>query len=343
MRLVGEAKFWYETNRDQINTWDEFLQKFTDTFIIEEDPTTKWKKMVDRVQKRDERLAMYFHEKVKLCADLQFMDKELEIREDSSAPADKNKEHINQRRTSKPYLPARNEDSKPLCFACEKYGHVSKYCSENQKLFKSNAEMTPKPQVSSLAISNGNSSADPNLKYFQKTTLNGSPIKSYVDLGSQCVMIRKADANEFNINMEQLAKPIQIKGFGEGVIKPLGKFSALLKVDQAETETEILVVPNVCQKIPLIIRQLFTEQEHIVLVRKGNVLRIFHDDQPDDDSLHKNVPRGILELDENAETNIPLINITGSEIKVKENEKIFRGEECEEVTERRSCTARIDT
>ncbi|KAK9694818.1 hypothetical protein QE152_g33274 [Popillia japonica] len=137
---------------------------------------------------------------------------------DNSVPTDKNKETINQRRSSKPYLPARNEENKPLCFACKKYGHVSKYCSENQRQAK--------------------------------------------NLGSQCIMTREADANELNVKIESLDKPMQIRNFG-GAITTIGKFNALLKVDQARAETEILVVPNSCQKIPLVIGQLFTEKKHI--------------------------------------------------------------------------------
>ncbi|KAK9681212.1 hypothetical protein QE152_g38484 [Popillia japonica] len=54
----------------EINTWGDFMQKLIETFIIDEGTTSKWKKMVDRVQKRDVRIACYFHEWVKLCADL---------------------------------------------------------------------------------------------------------------------------------------------------------------------------------------------------------------------------------------------------------------------------------
>ncbi|KAK9695111.1 Integrase zinc binding domain [Popillia japonica] len=275
--------------RREISTWDDFVQKFTETFIIAEDTTSKWKKMVDRVQKRDERLASYFHEKVKLCADLKLnvneskkqvlvglwskqacdamfarnhyttdqlfhdlldyeqMEKErtsrvmyknhpkpmtqenkekgYENKRDNTVPTDKNKETINQRRSSKPYLPARNEENKPLCFACNKYGHVSKYCSENQRqVLVTNTVMSR----SIVLRTRGK------LKYFQEATLNGNPIKSYVDLGSQCVMIREADANVLNVKIEPLDKPMQIRGFGEGALTPIGKFNALLKKQDSE-------------------------------------------------------------------------------------------------------------
>lgn len=45
----------------------------------------------------------------------------------------------------------------------------------------------------------------------------------------------------------------------------------------------------------------------------------------------KCVSRCIIELDENGETNVPIINVTGREIEVKEDEKMFRGVQCEEV------------
>lgn len=40
-RLVGGAKYWYEMKRREISTWDDFMQKFTDTFIIAEDTSSK--------------------------------------------------------------------------------------------------------------------------------------------------------------------------------------------------------------------------------------------------------------------------------------------------------------
>ncbi|KAK9709334.1 RNase H-like domain found in reverse transcriptase [Popillia japonica] len=73
-------------------------------------------------------------------------EKGYENKRDNTVPTDKNKETINQRKSSKPYLPARNEENKPLCFACKKYGHVSKYCSENQRQAKSNIATTPASQ-----------------------------------------------------------------------------------------------------------------------------------------------------------------------------------------------------
>ncbi|KAK9727837.1 Reverse transcriptase (RNA-dependent DNA polymerase) [Popillia japonica] len=217
-----------------------------------------------------------------------------------------------------------------------------------------------------------------------------------LDLGSQCVMIREADANVLNVKIEPLDKPMQIRGFGEGAITPIGKFNALLKVDQARAETEILVVPNSCQKIPLVIGQPFTEQKHIVLVRKGKniysgvtrsknkfmdvdslqnfkvpalpeakinlwaketcvipanyvgFVTVYSDLEKSKNVYIENqmvyrkcVPRCIVELDENGETNIPVINVTGREIEVKEDEKMFRGVQCEEVAEIVSCINQV--
>ncbi|KAK9702911.1 hypothetical protein QE152_g29646 [Popillia japonica] len=59
------------------------------------------------------------------------------------------------------------------------------------------------------------------------------------NLGSQCVMIREADANELNVEIKPLDKPVQIRGFGERAITPIGQFNALLKVDQARAEIEL--------------------------------------------------------------------------------------------------------
>ncbi|CAG9767020.1 unnamed protein product [Ceutorhynchus assimilis] len=40
------------------------------------------------------------------------------------------------------YLPPKNAEDKPLCFKCEKYGYISKYCSQNQPSTSSEAPQT---------------------------------------------------------------------------------------------------------------------------------------------------------------------------------------------------------
>lgn len=68
-------------------------------------------------------------------------------------------------------------------------------------------------------------------KYFKDALVNEKPIKSYVDLGSSCVTIRLEDAecNGFTFMESEELQPLV--GYGNGIVKPIGIFSAKITVD----------------------------------------------------------------------------------------------------------------
>lgn len=68
--LVGAASAWYKGRRDEIRTWEEFVTKFKKTFMTETTLTERWNALNQRVQKTNESTQVYFHDKMKLCHDL---------------------------------------------------------------------------------------------------------------------------------------------------------------------------------------------------------------------------------------------------------------------------------
>lgn len=217
-------------------------------------------------------------------------------------------------RTSR-YLPPRDVNDKPLCYRCKKYGHISKYCSfSNSNPMQSS---TSQPVcVSSTVRANENKTTiqkdtkrsennpdvcfntvntdarEANLKYFQEALVNGHVVKAYLDFGSQCNLMRKSDAEKLSLQYYAVEKSITIRGFGQGKVEPLGEVEVTMEVDQATANTKVLIVPDYCQQIPLLIGQPFTEKEHIVIVRRGNILRIFEEQKiSEDDCLRQfNIP-----------------------------------------------------
>ncbi|KAF2891721.1 hypothetical protein ILUMI_14452, partial [Ignelater luminosus] len=65
--LIGAAKSWYNSNIPELNTWENFKDRFEKTFCMEASLTDKWNKMVKRIQKSGESLSIYFHDKYGLC------------------------------------------------------------------------------------------------------------------------------------------------------------------------------------------------------------------------------------------------------------------------------------
>ncbi|KAF2891372.1 hypothetical protein ILUMI_14801, partial [Ignelater luminosus] len=65
--LIGAAKSWHNSNIPELNTWENFKDRFEKTFCMEASLTDKWDRMVKRIQRSGESLSIYFHDKYGLC------------------------------------------------------------------------------------------------------------------------------------------------------------------------------------------------------------------------------------------------------------------------------------
>ncbi|KAL3191892.1 hypothetical protein MRX96_059397 [Rhipicephalus microplus] len=124
--------------------------------------------------------------------------------------------------------------------------------------------------------------------------VNGNEARAYVDLGSQCVIIRREDADRVKIKHTVMEKPLNIGGYGSGRVTPCGEAKVNLTVDQATTDVHVLIVPNESQAIPVIVGQPFTEQRHVMFVRRRYTVRIFEEkknlDESDETLQFINIP-----------------------------------------------------
>nr|KAJ3662555.1 hypothetical protein Zmor_006898 [Zophobas morio] len=69
--LQGAARNWYEGRIREMPDWTSFRLAFERTFLIRQSKTELWSKMKERVQEKNENISAYFHEKVKLCKQLE--------------------------------------------------------------------------------------------------------------------------------------------------------------------------------------------------------------------------------------------------------------------------------
>lgn len=74
---------------------------------------------------------------------------------------------------------------------------------------------------------------------------NGKPIRSYVELGIQCVMLKKSCADELGLLHEYISRQLEIRGFGDESVTILGKITVELKIYSAISETDVLVIPDI--------------------------------------------------------------------------------------------------
>ncbi|KAH6933018.1 hypothetical protein HPB50_011561 [Hyalomma asiaticum] len=183
-----------------------------------------------------------------------------------------------------------NERGGPRCFNCNNYGHVSLNCPSPQRRARCSIckrmgheaqncrEKEGRPRLVQNVVNIDTRAADAaNEKYFLLAKVNGHDIKAYVDLGSQCVTIRREDADRVGILFTATDKRLTIGGYGSGRVTPCGEANINITVDQATADVPVLIVPNESQAIPLIVGQPFTEQPHVTIVRRRNTLRIFEE------------------------------------------------------------------
>lgn len=177
------------------------------------------------------------------------------------------------------------------CFRCHEKGHYSRQCPKGNntsdlkhQIDSSSGQGASSSRSAGVGYSSTSSSYKKpenviqvignHQKYFKDAFVNGKPIKSYIDLGSSCVTIRleEAERNGFTFMESDDLQPLI--GYGNGIVKPLGIFSAKIIVDSVEAKCKIHVVPNSMQVVPLLIGHPFTEQKHVSLVSDCNGLRI---------------------------------------------------------------------
>lgn len=89
--------------------------------------------------------------------------------------------------------------------------------------------------------------------------------------------MRKSDAEGMNLIIEPLTNKVEVRGYGDGKLIPLGTVKANLNVDCAMAEVIIYIVEDKVQGIPMIVGQPFIEKENIVLMKRGSTVRVFEE------------------------------------------------------------------
>jgi len=129
-----------------------------------------------------------------------------------------------------------------------------------------------------------------NEKYFFGALVDKKTIKSYVETGSQLCLMRRKNAVDQGLKIESLQNRIEVRGYDDGKLLPIGIVTVQLQVDQATSQVPIHIVPDDAQNIPLIIGQPFIEQPHIVLVKRGGTVRIYEDHKEGTDIFDMDIP-----------------------------------------------------
>ncbi|KAL0832340.1 hypothetical protein ABMA28_001773 [Loxostege sticticalis] len=159
--------------------------------------------------------------------------------------------------------------SKPLisCNICKRLGHLASACRRLQKNIIDDKNTIDK-SVSEVKLA-GNLDD----KYVLPILVNNKPKTCYIDLGSQCTLIKLSDFNELGVEYLCTKLP-SLKGFGDSLISPIGKAIVNLKVQGVSVDTEVLIVQDSLLKYSILLGHTFTEQSGITIIKTDEQLII---------------------------------------------------------------------
>jgi hypothetical protein len=208
--------------------------------------------------------------------------------------------------------------SKPLltCTICKRLGHQSTNC---RRLFKVNNE-GGKNNETVKSVSEVKLAGELEEKYVLSLSVNGIPKTCYVDLGSQCTMIRHSDFMELGIHYATDNLP-SLKGFGNTYIHPIGKCVLQLQVQSVEASVDTLIVQDALLKHPILLGHTFTEQADIIIIKTNDQLILHKTPMPkqDDEKIK-------LKLTVSSEVNINKMDMVPIETDLESTCKVYINE-----------------
>lgn len=156
------------------------------------------------------------------------------------------------------------------CNVCKRLGHESVNCPRLPTELKDKNDKQIEKDV--LCIESNNVS---DCKYLIQLMINDTPSKGYVDLGSQCTLIRRSEAMRLGIVWSIGRLPV-MRGIGHNVITPLGTANVKINIQNIVQHIDIFVVDDSVIKYPTLIGHTFTETPGVVITKTTDALIFTH-------------------------------------------------------------------
>lgn len=147
------------------------------------------------------------------------------------------------------------------CDKCHKVGHLASDCPNN----KENANNKTVLRISQ--------EQDNDTKYFKSALVNGKELDCFIDFGSQCTMMKESVARSLVKDWTTTDLPV-LRGFGDSMVNCLGKCPVQVEVDSVQATLEAYVVPDKLLQVPILIGQTFTEQDHVIVYKNKDELKL---------------------------------------------------------------------
>lgn len=307
-KLGGLAKNWYNGLSEYNYTWEEWKSLVIRTFPDNQDFASLLRRLINRIKFPGETWEKYYFEKKELLDACEIQGKNAvsciidgmnnatlqtgakagryetpeelyasylsTLAPEVASPrlkrefkhVDKSRRH---QKSTKPY--------KFRCYNCKSTEHMASKCSQPKiqcakcRLLGHTAEQcNRKSATAKLCHFQGKE----NHCYFVDCKVNEEPAKGYVDTGCSAVLVTNKLARRLKLKIEPTG--VTIRGYSGGRSDALGTCEITLEVDLAVADVQALVVSDTVQEIPIIIGQTFLNSDNVVMVLKGEKMRIFN-------------------------------------------------------------------
>ncbi|CAB3248007.1 unnamed protein product [Arctia plantaginis] len=115
------------------------------------------------------------------------------------------------------------------------------------------------------------------VRYMVMLKINGNCLTGFVDLGSQCTLMRCSDAQRLGISWETHDRLPVMRGIGNSIVVPLGVTTVNIEIQNIEEQVEVFIVSDEVIKYAVLIGHSFTEKPNIIITKTSEGL-IFEKD-----------------------------------------------------------------
>lgn len=151
------------------------------------------------------------------------------------------------------------------CNICNRLGHTTLNCtklpSDNNN---SNNDKIGQKEILRIDAENAASNND---KYIMELMLNGKTIVGYIDLGSQCTLIRFSDAKKLGITWSNNSNFPTMRGIGNNIVLPMGLATVTIQIQNIIEDVDVFIVEDSVIKYPVLVGHSFTEKPGIIITK----------------------------------------------------------------------------
>lgn len=160
------------------------------------------------------------------------------------------------------------------CRKCRRFGHDEKNCTQQFEprapIEQSKTTSAPNSKNILNIVTAGRGSE----KYFKPIVVNGRSMTSFVDLGSQCTLLRKDFGPDLKLAIDQSNLPT-LKGFASGVLVPSGRVNIRVKLDGLDESIDAYLVDSSVLPADVLVGQSLTELPHVRALKTNDSLLFY--------------------------------------------------------------------